>query len=129
MIAYTEGMTDADALPDNISQLKAIIAGQRAEIASQQAEIAHLKLWIAKLSRQQFGQRSERARTLLDQLELHLEELETGVAERAVRLEPTRPRPAEPKFRALPAHLPRDVRLHPPETIIRRWDGTYHQSV
>ncbi len=118
MIAYTPGMTDTDALPDDVSRLKALIVGQRAEIASQQAEIAHLQLWIAKLRRQQFGRRSERAGTLLDQLELQLEELETGATERAVRLEPTRPRPAEPKSRALPAHLPRDVHLHHPETTL-----------
>ena len=111
-------MTDTDALPDDVSRLKALIVGQRAEIASQQAEIAHLQLWIAKLRRQQFGRRSERAGTLLDQLELQLEELETGATERAVRLEPTRPRPAEPKSRALPAHLPRDVHLHHPETTL-----------
>jgi transposase len=111
-------MTDTDALPDDVSQLKVLIVGQRAEIASQQAEIAHLQLWIAKLRRQQFGRRSERAGTLLDQLELHLEELETGATERAVRLEPARPRPAEPTSRALPAHLPRDVHLHHPETTL-----------
>ena len=76
-------MTDTDALPDDVSQLKALIVGQRAEIASQQAEIAHLQLWIAKRRRQQFGRRSERAGTLLDQLELHLEELETTATDRA----------------------------------------------
>jgi len=48
-------MTATDVLPDDIPQLKALIAGQRAAMAAQQAEIAHLKLWIAKLRRQQYG--------------------------------------------------------------------------
>ena len=82
-------MTAADPLPDDISRHKALIAGQRAEmesqrleiarqraeIAGQQAEIVHLKFWIAKLRRHQFGRRSERADRFLDQLELQLEEL------------------------------------------------------
>ena len=111
MIAYTETMADTDALPDDVPTLKAMIARQ-------QAEIAHLQLWIAKLRRQQFGRRSERADNLLGQLELHLEELEVGAAERAVRLEPARPRPAEPTSRALPAHLPREVHTHQPDTAV-----------
>lgn len=78
-------------------------------MAAQQAEIAHLKLWIAKL--QQYGQRSERADHLLNQLELQLEDLESGETERAVRLEPAAPPPAEPKTRAPGAPAAR--RSHP----------------
>lgn len=111
-------MTATDDLPDDIPQLKALIAGQRAAMAAQQAEIAHLKLWIAKLRRQQYGQRSERADHLLNQLELQLEDLESGETERAVRLEPAAPPPAEPKTRALPAHLPRDVHIYHPEVTV-----------
>ena len=121
VIAYTEGMTATDDLPDDISQLKAVIAGQRAEIAHQQAEIAHLKLWIAKLRRQQFGRRSERAGKLLDQLELHLEELETVAAEIDARIEPASSNPAAapaPVSRALPAHLPREVQVHAPDAYV-----------
>ena len=110
---------DTDALPDAISQLKAVIASQRAEIANQQVEIAHLKLWIAKLRRQQFGRRSEQTGKLLDQLELQWEELETGAAERDAHVEPARSRSTVPASasRALPAHLPRDIHLHHPETM------------
>jgi transposase len=43
--------------------------------------VAHLKLMIAKLRRDQFGQSSERGRRLLDQLELQLEELEANAVE------------------------------------------------
>ena len=92
-------MTDPDALPDEIPALKALIEAQRLEIAT-------LKLLVAKLRRQQFGRRSERAGTLLSQLEPRLEELETGTTELAVRLEPTVPPPAESKARAFPPHLP-----------------------
>ncbi|MGB2680545.1 MAG: IS66 family transposase, partial [Candidatus Competibacter sp.] len=89
-------MIATDDLPDDIPQLKALIAGQRVEIACQQAEIAHLKLWIAKLRRRQFGRRSERAGTFLAQLELQLEALEAGAAEAETRIEPASPRPAAP---------------------------------
>ncbi len=120
MTIYTEKMTDADALPDTLPTLKATIASQRMEIIQQRAEIAHLKLWIAKLRRHRFGRRSERAGTRLDPLELQLEELETGAAEMNAHVEPARARSAAPASvsRALPAHLPRDVHLHHPETTL-----------
>jgi transposase len=117
---YTEKMTDDDALPDTLPTLKATIASQRMEIIQQRAEIAHLKLWIAKLRRHRFGRRSERAGTRLDQLELQLEALETGASEMEAHVEPARSRSAAPvsASRALPAHLPRDVHLHHPETTL-----------
>lgn len=120
MTIYTEKMTDDDALPDTLPTLKATIASQRMEIIQQRAEIAHLKLWIAKLRRHRFGRRSERAGTRLDQLELQLEELETGASEMEAHVEPARSRSAAPvsASRALPAHLPRDVHLHHPETTL-----------
>ena len=43
--------------------------------------VAHLKLLIAKLRREQYGQSSERGRKLLDQLELQLEEAAASAAE------------------------------------------------
>ena len=121
---YTEKMTDADALPDTLPTLKATIASQRMEIIQQRAEIAHLKLWIAKLRRHRFGRRSERAGTRLNQLELQLEELETGAAEIDHRIDPAGSGPAPstptpaPVSRALPAHLPRDVCIHQPDTAV-----------
>lgn len=80
-IAYTGGMTDADVLPDDVPTLKAVIARQR-------AEIAHLTLWVTKLRRYRFGRRSERVGTLLNQLELQLEDLEVGATERDARTDP-----------------------------------------
>src|SRR3954470_20103364 len=74
--------------------------------------IAHLKLVIAKLRRDQYGQSAERGRKLLDQLELQLEELEADATERSVIAEHdtsvqafARRRPARAP---LPAHLPRE---------------------
>ena len=110
-------MTDADALPDDVPTLKAVIARQR-------AEIAHLKLWVDKLRRHRFGRRSERAGAPLDQFELQLEDLEAGAAEKTARLEPPAPpQPAEPSAaastsRTLPPHLPRDVRVHLPDAAV-----------
>ncbi|MGX2032482.1 IS66 family transposase [Methylocaldum gracile] len=100
-------MTNPDVLPDEIPALKTLIEAQR-------VEIAHLKLLVAKLRRQQFGRRSEKMAGLLDQLELQLEELETGDAELAAIVEP---RAAERRVRtprSLPDHLPRETQVHAP---------------
>jgi len=91
-----------DDLPDNIEALKAMLLAERtvskmerdarlkaetevalaaARVSSAEAMIEHLKLLIAKFNRERFGQSSERSRQILDQLELQLEELQTGAAE------------------------------------------------
>jgi transposase len=77
-------------------------------------EIEKLKLQIATLRRMQFGRSSERITRQIEQLELRLEELETGKAEVAAKVEaeaaepppPIRER-AKPKRQPLPDHLPR----------------------
>ena len=70
-------------LPDDVDALKALLLKERAEAAAVHAKlsdsdavIAHLKLQIAKLKREQYGQSSERSSRLIDQLELQLEEVE-----------------------------------------------------
>lgn len=75
-------------LPDDIDALKALLLKGRAEVAAAQAKlsdsdavIAHLKLQIAKLQREQYGQSSERSSRLIDQLELQLEEIEATASE------------------------------------------------
>src|SRR3978361_1152893 len=50
-------------------------------------EIEKLTLQIAKLRRMQFGRSSERITRQIEQLELRLEELETGEAEAAAKAE------------------------------------------
>jgi transposase len=61
-------------------------ARQQAEAHAFGAEamVAHLKLLIAKMKRERFGQSAEHGRKLLDQLELQLEELEASATEDAI---------------------------------------------
>src|ERR1700731_351032 len=110
-----------EPLPDEIDALRGALAAERA--ARQQAEarasgaeamVAHLKLMIARMKREQYGQSSERGRHLLDQLELQLEELEASAAEDEAVAMPaattsvigfTRKKPVRAP---LPAHLPRE---------------------
>ena len=110
-------------LPDDIAALQAALIAERARAARVEAElavakarasddqalIAHQRLQIEKLTRQIYGQRSERTVRLLDQIELAFEELESSAtedeiaAERAVArttnvLAFTRKRPARQPF-------------------------------
>ena len=124
-------MTSIDLLPDDAESLKQLLVAARAHAAAVTAEaatlrakaaddealIAHLKLWIEKLNRDRFGQRSERSARLLDQLELQLEELEASATEDELAAEKavartttsvrgfTRNRPSRKPF---PEHLPRE---------------------
>src|SRR5256885_10123542 len=109
-------------LPTDLAKAHALILRQREELAAAEARvsgaealIAHMKLVIAKLRRQQYGQSSERGRKVLDQLELQLEELEAETSENAVTAEDKAAGVAVKSFarqrpvRApLPAHLPRE---------------------
>ncbi len=117
-------------MPDDVEALKAALsaawseaaaaraeaATARAKVSDDQALIAHLKLQIEKLKHQLFGSKSERSSRLLDQLELHLEELEATasqdeaaaqIAARKVADAPgfERRRPSRQPF---PEHLPRE---------------------
>ena len=103
------------------ARVEAELAVAKAKASDDQAVIAHQQLQIAKLTRQLYGQRSERTVRLLDQMELALEELESSatedeiVAERAVAKTTnvaafTRKRPARQPF---PEHLPRERLVEP----------------
>ena len=112
-----------EPLPDDIETLKAMLVAERqalrlaqAQATDDQAQIAHLRLQIAKLQRERFGQRSERSARLLDQLELQLEDLEASATEDELAAEKaaakttqvaafTRKRPSRKPF---PEHLPRE---------------------
>lgn len=133
-------------IPDDIDALKAALvmarshaaqveselAAARARLSDDQALIAHLKLLIAKLNRDRFGPRSERATRLLDQLELQLEELEASATEDELAAEMaaaktttvvafSRKRPARKPF---PAHLPRERVVLPGPTSCPCCGGT-----
>jgi hypothetical protein len=56
------------------------LAVTRAKASEDMALIAQQKLWIAKLERQVYGQRSERSPRLVDQLALAFEELAATAA-------------------------------------------------
>ena len=106
---------------DDIDTLKAALAAERAlrqqaeaRASGAEAMVAHLKLLIAKMKRDRFGQSSERGQRLLDQMELQLEELEASAAEDEAAIIPalttsvvsfTRRKPVRAP---LPAHLPRE---------------------
>jgi transposase len=124
-----------EALPDDIDALKAALLAEnarairveaelavaKAKASDDQALIAHQQLQIAKLTRELYGQRSERTVRLLDQMELALEELESSAAEDEITAERAvakttnvagfiRKRPARQPF---PAHLPRERMIEP----------------
>src|SRR3984893_13360399 len=110
------------SLPTDLAAAHALILRQRAELAAAEARaagaeamIAHMKLVIAKLRREQYGQSSERGRKVLDQLELQLEELAADTSENAVAAEGEAARAVVkscthrgPVRAPLPAHLPRE---------------------
>jgi transposase len=133
-------------LPDTIAALRAALAAERAKrideaaraarieaelavakakASDDQAVIAHQRLQIAKLTRQLYGQRSERTERRLDQIELAFEELESSAtedeiaAERAVAKATNvvafaRKPPARQPF---PEHLPRERVVDPGLTV------------
>jgi transposase len=91
------------------------IAAHQEKILSRDNEIEHLKLVIAKLRRMIFGTKSEKVTREIEQLELKLEDLETGKAERiAATTNTDAPSRNKPMRRPLPAHLPREVHTHLP---------------
>jgi transposase len=105
VIAQREQMLAKDA---------AIVAHQE-KLLSRDNEIEHLKLVIAKLRRMIFGTKSEKVAREIEQLELKLEELETGKAERISAATKTDAPPRNKATRRpLPAHLPREVHTHLP---------------
>ena len=88
-------------LPEDIEALRAALLTERARAARVEAElavarakasdddalIAHQRLQIAKLTRQLYGQRSERVVRLIDQMELAFEELESSASEDEIAAE------------------------------------------
>jgi transposase len=94
------------------------ILSQCEQLASRNVEIEHLKLLIAKLRRQQFGRSSEKREYQIEQLELRLEELEARRTKETVAVKDSAPASTaatRPVRRALPAHLPREVRKYLPK--------------
>jgi transposase len=138
-------VTTPETLPDDIAALRAALLTERekrleeaaraarieAELAVAKAKasddaalIAHQRLHIAKLTRQLYGQRSERSKRLIEQMELAFAELESSASEDEIAAERavakttnvaafTRKQPARQPF---PAHLPRERVVEPAPT-------------
>jgi transposase len=115
-------MADAHASVVDLSRLdrealEALVVAQQEKLLTRNSEIEHLKLIIAKLRRMMFGTKSEKIAREVEQLELKLEELETGEAARPPAAAPTgstsTPR-RKRKRRPLPEHLPRETHTHMP---------------
>lgn len=113
-----------EALPDDVAALKAALLVARAKASEDAALIAAQKLRIAMLERHVYGQRSERAARLIDQLSLTFEELAASATEDELAAEQavarttvsgfTRKRPDRNTF---PEHLPRErVLIEAPKT-------------
>src|ERR1700735_3261767 len=133
MAEYASGMSLATAeLPVDLPALRAFALACQSELKMVELsvqykalEIEKLKLQIAKLRRMQFGRSSERITRQIEQLELRLEELETGESEAAANAEPEGGAEAagpvapvrerrQPKRQPLPDHLPRHEVVHQP---------------
>ena len=106
------------------ARAEAELAIAKAKASDAAAVIVHQRLQIEKLTRQLYGQHSERTVRLIDQMELALEELESSASEDEIAAERavakttnvvafTRKRPARQPF---PEHLPRERVVEPGPT-------------
>jgi transposase len=127
MTKYSFAMSLAAAeLPTDPAELYAFALACQSELKVAELsvqykalEIEKLKLQIAKLRRMQFGRSSERITRQIEQLELRLEELQTGEAEVAAKADAAEPgdpirERRQPKRQPLPDHLPRQEVVHQP---------------
>jgi len=105
---------DPDTLPDDPALLQQMLRALLEQQSELHAENDRLRLLIQRLSRHQFGRRSEQLTD--EQLQLGLEDLEQTVAENQAAQAAARPNTAQTRSRserparnhgALPAHLPR----------------------
>jgi transposase len=118
-LATADLPTDPDALRAFALACQAELKAAELSVQLRTLEIEKLKFQIAKLRRMQFGRSSERITRQIEQLELQLEELETGEAEDIVKAvaeggaDPLSQR-AKPRRKPLPDHLPRQEIVHQP---------------
>jgi transposase len=121
----------ATSLPNDVATLKAMLLAER---AVHRAELEKLRLTIAKLRHERFGQSSER-RALLEQLELQLSELEEDQVQAETKAEITAAASVpvasferrKPARRPLPEHLPRERIVYPGPSACPCCGGTLHK--
>ena len=120
-LATEELPADPDALRAFARACQGALKAAETAVQIKALEIEKLKFQIAKLRRMQFGRSSERISRQIEQLELRLEELQTGEAVDDARAEAADPTPApppperaRPKRKPLPDNLPRRDVVHQP---------------
>ena len=96
------------------ARIEAELAVAKAKASDDKALIAYQRLQIAKLTRQLYGQRSERSVRLLEETELAFEELESSATEDEIAAEGPWPRPR--MWWLLPANA---LRVSPSPSICR----------
>lgn len=119
-----------DADPATLEEENALLRRQLAERDTEldvaRAQIEALTFHLAVLRRRQFGRSSEKLDTEVEQLELHLEDLEESQAEQsasvAQRDTPLRQPRRAAQRKPLPSHLSRETVVHEP-TIICACNG------
>lgn len=119
-LATAQLPTDPEALRAFALACQAELKAAELSVQLRALEIEKLKFQLAKLRRMQFGKSSERITRQIEQLELQLEELETGEAVDISRADTEdRPAPIRERRKAarkpLPEHLPRQEVVHEPE--------------
>jgi transposase IS166 family protein len=125
---------DPAALPDDVAALKAMLIAEHKRAEDLNAEIETLKLTIAKLRQDRFGNSSERTSVLIDQLELQLGELmerraqetaaEEIAADQVTQANATKLRRRMPARRPLPERLPRERVVLPSPSGCARCGGS-----
>jgi transposase len=84
------------------------------QLRSRDVLIEQLKLQLARLRRMKFGRSSEQLDAQIAQLEFSLEELEANAAVAPAPDTPIEPTGSKPVRKPLPAHLPREAKIHEP---------------
>ena len=94
----------------------------QSELTVSRLEIERYKLMLAKARREQYGQSSERARHLIEQLELAIEDLEETQAAEQARVEMTSPTGVKEKQ----ARSPRQPRRPLPDNLRSNGSSNRH---
>ena len=150
--------SDAHDLPDDIEALRALILAERAEhdaeratakvelaslaarLVARQVEIDHLKMVLAKLRRQRYGQSSEKLDAEIHQLELWVDDAEIALATDAAKAaseaqaqsqqQPASKPPRKPAVRKpFPDHLPREIVVLEPTITCRCGDASCRTKI
>ena len=110
-----------------------MLAEARSEANIRALEIGRLKLMLAKLRREKFGQSSERGKHIVEQLELAILDLEETQAEEETKAEIAAPEKQrekrertgiKPARRPLPDNLPRERIVYPAPCACGKCGGT-----